>query len=87
MCRSLSGDAPCLKTRDYLSQNARFRTLPAADAQAIRQHLLRFASQSEEGRLFFEKTGFSALREPAPGLMESMDPYVSATRRMLMPSG
>lgn len=61
--------------------------LPAADAQAIRQHLLRFASQSEEGRLFFEKTGFSALREPAPGLMESMDPYVSATRRMLMPSG
>jgi phosphonate transport system substrate-binding protein len=61
--------------------------LPAADAQAIRQHLLRFATSSDEGRQFFEKSGFTALREPTPGLMESMDPYVSATRRMLTPSG
>ncbi|WP_338416163.1 PhnD/SsuA/transferrin family substrate-binding protein [uncultured Sphaerotilus sp.] len=61
--------------------------LPAADTQAIRQHLLRFATSSDEGRQFFEKSGFTAIREPAPGLMESMDPYVSATRRALTPAG
>lgn len=61
--------------------------LPAADTQAIRQHLLRFATSSDEGRQFFEKSGFTAIREPAPGLMESMDPYVSATRRVLAPAG
>lgn len=57
--------------------------LPAADARALRELLLRFSQRSEEGQAFFKATGFSALRELPAGLMESLDPYVEATRRAL----
>ena len=59
--------------------------LSAADARAIKEHLLRFATTSEEGKAFFAGSGFTAIREPAVGLMESMDPFVESTRRMLVP--
>lgn len=52
-------------------------------ADALKAHLLAFANGSEEGKAFFASTGFVAMREVAPGLMESMDTYVAATRRML----
>lgn len=57
--------------------------LSAARAQGLRAHLLRFAADTPEGRTFFERTGYTALREPAPGLLESLDPYLPATRRAL----
>jgi phosphonate transport system substrate-binding protein len=57
--------------------------LGAAQAQGLRSHLLHFANGSDEGRAFFERTGYTALREPTPGLMESLDPYMAATRRAL----
>lgn len=60
--------------------------LTNAQAQAIKHDLLRFAANSDEGRLFFNSTGFNAMREVAPGLMKSMDPYVDATRAALTPS-
>ena len=52
-------------------------------SDALKAHLLGFANGSEEGKAFFASTGFVAMREVAPGLMESMDQYVAATRRML----
>jgi len=54
-----------------------------ADAQAIKALLLRFASGTDDGRSFFQLTGFSALREPEAGLMEGMDAYLAQTRRAL----
>lgn len=59
--------------------------LSAADARAIKGHLLRFAAGSDEGKSFFASSGFTAMREPAVGLMESMDPFAEPTRRMLLP--
>ena len=53
--------------------------------KSIETHLLNFANGSEEGKAFFASTGFTAIKEPAPGLMESMDQYVDATRRLLSP--
>jgi phosphonate transport system substrate-binding protein len=57
--------------------------LLAADARAIKEHLLRFATGSDEGKAFFASSGFTAMREPAAGLMESMEPFAEPTRRML----
>lgn len=59
--------------------------LSAGDMKSIETHLLNFANGSEEGKAFFASTGFTAIKEPAPGLMESMDQYVDATRRLLSP--
>lgn len=59
--------------------------LPAADAQAIKQHLLQFATRSDEGRAFFDGSGFTAMREPLVAHMESMDPFLETTRRLLLP--
>jgi phosphonate transport system substrate-binding protein len=61
--------------------------LPAADARAVKEQLLRFAAGSDEGKAFFASSGFTAMREPAAGLMESMDPFVETTRRILSPPG
>lgn len=61
--------------------------LPATEVQAIKDLLLRFAASSDEGKAFFASTGFNAMNEPATGLMESMDRYVGATRKLLSPSG
>ncbi|MFM2052769.1 MAG: hypothetical protein RL456_806 [Pseudomonadota bacterium] len=60
--------------------------LPAADAQALRALLLRFAEGTDEGRQFRERTGFTAMREPPAGLMESLDADLPATRRALAPT-
>ena len=57
--------------------------LTAADSQTIKDLLLQFAVRSPEGKAFFAATGFSALRDLAPGLMESMDAYGAATRKVL----
>lgn len=58
--------------------------LPAADTRGLKERLLHFATASEEGRAFFAGTGFTGITEPAAGLMESMDPYVDATRRLMV---
>ena len=57
--------------------------MAAADRQAIKETLQRFASGTDEGKTFFQLTGFVALREPEPGLMEGMDAYLAQTRRAL----
>jgi phosphonate transport system substrate-binding protein len=59
--------------------------LSAVDARAIKEHLLRFAAGSDEGKAFFASSGFTAIREPAAGLMESMDLFTESTRRVLLP--
>ena len=61
--------------------------LPPAQTRAIKEHLLNFANSSEEGKAFFAGTGFTGIRDAAAGLMESMDPYVEATRKGLLPPG
>lgn len=50
---------------------------------ALRENLLQFARGSEEGKAFFAATGFQALRDIGPGLMESLDAFAEATRRAL----
>lgn len=60
--------------------------LSASETQAIKDHLRRFAGGSEEGKSFFGSTGFTNMTEVEPGLMESMDPYVAATRWLLSTS-
>jgi phosphonate transport system substrate-binding protein len=57
--------------------------LSAAQARAIKDHLQNFATGSDEGKAFFASSGFTGMREPAAGLMESMDPYVESTRRVM----
>ena len=61
--------------------------LPAAEARALKEHLNRFAAQSDEGKAFFAASGFTGMHEPAAGMMESMDAYVEATRRVLSAPG
>jgi phosphonate transport system substrate-binding protein len=61
--------------------------LSAVEARAIKDHLQGFAAGSDEGKAFFASSGFSGMREPAAGLMESMDPYVEATRRVMATPG
>lgn len=59
----------------------------AEETRALKNHLLAFAGGSDEGKAFFAATGFSGMREPAAGLMESMDAYAEATRRVLATPG
>ena len=61
--------------------------LPAADARAVKEQLQNFAAGSEEGKAFFASTGFTGMREPTPGLMESMDPFVEPTRKVMVAPG
>lgn len=61
--------------------------LAPAQARAIKDHLLNFANNADEGKAFFASTGFTGVRETAAGLMESMDPYVELTRKGLLPPG
>ena len=61
--------------------------LPSVEARAVKEHLLRFAASSGEGQTFFSSTGFTSIREPVSGLMESMDPYVEKTRQMMSETG
>jgi phosphonate transport system substrate-binding protein len=57
--------------------------LAARDAQDAKQSLLRFGAGSDEGKAFFNATGFSGIGEVEPGTMEAMDAYVETTRRLL----
>lgn len=59
--------------------------LSPEEMRTLRESLLRFAQSSEEGKAFFASTGFATLRDIPPGLMESMDGYLEATRRALAP--
>jgi phosphonate transport system substrate-binding protein len=61
--------------------------LSAAQARAIKDHLQSFAAGSDEGKAFFASSGFTGMREPEAGLMESMDPYVEPTRRVMATPG
>lgn len=61
--------------------------LPVAEVKALKGHLLAFATSSDEGKAFFAATGFTGMSEPATGLMESLDPFVEATRRVLVAPG
>lgn len=58
-------------------------TLKPTDQQAIKGLLLQFAKNSGTDNQGFGATGFTGLRELPAGLMESMDPYVAVTRRLL----
>ena len=55
----------------------------AEEAQRFKNILLKFAASRDEGQAFFAATGFTSIVEPAAGLMESMDIYLSATRESL----
>lgn len=61
--------------------------LAASEVRGLKDQLLRFADDSAEGRAFFASSGFSGIRELPAGTMESMDPYVEATRRLLTSPG
>ena len=61
--------------------------LSPSQASAIKDQLRRFATDSVEGKAFFSSTGFTGMRELAPGVMESMDPYIDATRKVLSATG
>ena len=58
-------------------------SLSAAQASVIKAHLLNFATSSDEGKAFFASSGFTGMREPAAGMLESMDPYVESTRQVM----
>ncbi len=57
--------------------------MPAAERAAVRSHWLALGAGTDDGKAFFTASGFSGFREMTPGLMESMDSYVEATRRAL----
>ena len=59
--------------------------LGPSDAQAIKALLLQFANSSGDAKPGFGATGFSGIRELPAGLMESMDPFAAATRKLLSP--
>jgi phosphonate transport system substrate-binding protein len=61
--------------------------LRASEVKAIREQLQNFAASADEGKAFFASSGFTGMRDLPPGLMESMDPYVEATRRVLSTAG
>ena len=59
--------------------------IDAAMLRQIRHHLLAFADASpSEAAAFMRATGFTGLREIAPGVLRSMDVYVQATREKLV---
>lgn len=57
--------------------------LDAEIAQAARSALLAFDGRSAQGRDFMELTGLQGMRSLPDGMMESMDPLVGATRKLL----
>lgn len=57
--------------------------VPAAAARTLKDQLLQFALATDEGRAFFEATGFTGMRDIPAGLMESMDSYLEPTRKVL----
>lgn len=59
----------------------------ATDAQAVKAQLLQFATNSEEGKAFFASSGFSNIREIPAGFLESIDPFVAATRKLFAQPG
>lgn len=61
--------------------------LSSAETSAIKQKLLQFANGSEEGKAFFASSGFTSIREPSSGLMDSMDPFLETTRQMMSKPG
>jgi phosphonate transport system substrate-binding protein len=61
--------------------------LGAAETRSIKERLLAFGAGSDEGKAFFASTGITALEEPAPGLMESLDAYVAQTRQLMTSPG
>lgn len=61
--------------------------LSAAEARVLKDKLRTFADVSDEGKAFFASSGFSGMQEPAAGLLESMDPYVAGTRKVISTPG
>ena len=58
--------------------------LTADELQTIRSALLDFDSRSTEGQAFLSLTGLQGLRGITPETMAAMDPYVEATRALLV---
>lgn len=54
-----------------------------AQAERLKQLLLSFDSKSEEGRLFFERSGFRAIVPPNTAALLQLDTYVDSTRKLL----
>lgn len=61
--------------------------LPAAQARDFKAQLLAFAADANEGKAFFASSGFNDIRELAPGMLESVDPHVEATRALMAATG
>ncbi len=57
--------------------------VPAAEAQTWREQLLRLGRGDELGKMYFAASGHNGLQPLAPGLLESMDSYLEATRHAL----
>lgn len=52
-------------------------------AITVKEQLLQFATRSNEGKALLAATGFTGIHELPPGLMESMDAWVTPTRKVL----
>jgi phosphonate transport system substrate-binding protein len=50
----------------------------------FKKRMVEFADSSEEGKQFFAGTGFTAIAEIPPGVLESMDAYLARTRDSLV---
>mgnify|MGYP003382643622 CR=1 FL=1 len=59
--------------------------IDAAMLRQIRQHLLAFVDAGPgEAQAFMHATGFTGIREITPGVLQSMDAHVQATREKLV---
>lgn len=82
------------EVREQLSIHTRFAevtsfvvmaspTLDAAMAERVRKLLLAFDGQVDDGRLFFERSGFKAIVPFNPSALQQLDAYVDSTRKLL----
>jgi phosphonate transport system substrate-binding protein len=53
------------------------------DSDGFARQLLDFGADANEGKAFFQASGFQAIRELPAGLMESLDAFAEPTRRAL----
>jgi phosphonate transport system substrate-binding protein len=56
--------------------------LPPTQAATVKQALLDLSAGSDEGKAFFAASGFTAMTEATPALMEQLDVYAADTRRL-----
>lgn len=59
------------------------KELPTAQVEALRAGLLAFGQGTDEGRQFFQRTGFRAITPVSERTLAAMDPFVDRTRKAL----